>query len=121
MSTYDLSNLPEPLPAEEPAKTAQHDLSNLPSPLSVDAENPVIASQPDKRSLASDLALSAVHGIESAVRETGRTALELGKHLLPPGLRDAVDTDSLISSDTLTPKPETTLGKIESDVVRFTT
>ena len=120
-TSYDLSNLPEPLPAEEPAKTPQHDLSNLPSPLSIDAENPIVSSQPDKRGLAADLGISAVHGVESAVRETGRTALELGKHLLPPGLRDAVDTDSLISSDALTPKPETTLGKIESDVVRFTT
>lgn len=117
MSNEDLK-LPDPIPAES---APAHDDLKLPSPLSINAEDPVVASTPDKRGLAADMGIAAVHGVESAVRETGKTALELGRRLLPPFIRDAVDPASMISSETFTPKPETMIGKIESDIVRFTT
>lgn len=105
---------------EEEQKMGQS--APLPSPQTIPTvQAPIATSQPEveRRGLLADMAVSAVHGAESAVRQTAKTALDFGKNLLPPVLRDAVDPASMISSDTLTPKPETTIGKIESDLVRF--
>ena len=87
----------------------------------VQQDAPAVAGQPvaAQRGTLADIGVAAVHGVETAVRQTAKTALDFGKNLLPPVLRDAVDPASSISDETITPKPESLIGKIESDVIRF--
>lgn len=130
----DLSQLPEPLPAEADPKVPsipnpfvvtpqtqpvvndlgqQFDLSSLPEPLP--------AEETTTRGTLADMGVAAAHGVESAVREGVKTAGDMALHtIVPPFMRDVVkDFVTSHTPNELTPKPETTIGKIESDLIRF--
>lgn len=106
----DMSQPPEPLPADETDES-------LPTPLPADATDTMAPT--NGRGVVADMAVAAVHGLETAARQTVKTGLEVGRHLLPPAIRDAVDPAGYVPDQTLTPAPETVIGKLESDVIRF--
>lgn len=130
----DFSKLPAPLPADasedevlrsmqtfKPTPQNQpvvndlgkeFDMSNLPAPLPAEEE--------PQRGMLADAGVALAHGVESAARETVRTAGTILSHTsLPQGVKDVITGATDSQGETLTPKPETTLGKITSDLVRF--
>lgn len=111
MSNEDL-NLPDPIPAQ-PA----HEALNLPSPLSIDAENPIVSSQPDKRGLAADLGAGLLRGAETAVRGVRETARTIERAIVPERFQDAGINEPLTYGS---PEPQGALAKITADVSRFT-
>ena len=125
----DYSKLPEPLAAEadEPTNTTnpltipqrpvenpgqpfpEVDFSKLPEPL------------PAERGTLADMGVALGHGVESAARETVKTfGSMLNQTVVPPFMREKVGAlaESLMPAEII-PQPETTVGKIESDLIRF--
>jgi hypothetical protein len=120
----DWNSLPEPIPADAPYTPTpqtqnvvqqpghpfeQIDFSALPEPL------------PAERSTLADMGVAAVHGIESAARETVKTfGSMVNQTIVPAFARDAVgSTAEKLMPNPLTPKPETWVGKLEADLIRF--
>lgn len=130
----DFSKLPTPLPADASDEVVlqsmqafkptpqnqpvvndlgkEFDMSNLPAPLPAEGE--------PQRGMLADAGVALAHGAESAARETVRTAGQILSHTsLPQGVKDVITGATDSHGETYTPKPETTLGKITSDLVRF--
>lgn len=115
----DYSKLPQPLPADEsvsnivPEQGKAFDMSSLPEPLPA---QPVTQSN-----FLVDTTKAIAHGAESAVRETASLAGDVALNtIVPPFARDTVKgMMGNAAIPQLTDKPESTIGKIESDLVRF--
>jgi hypothetical protein len=126
----DFSKLPEPLPAEAGEGSVQ---SSRPNPFTITPQNqPVVSdlgqpfdlsalpeplpAEPEPRGTLADMGIAAVDGVSSAVREVG--ALVRDHTMVPPSIRGKLtEIGNAIMPEA--PKPETVIGKIESDLVRF--
>ena len=98
----NLENLPEPLPADTSTETMAP--TNQSSPKTA------------QRGLAADLALGLAHGVESAVVGFRETVRGTARELLPDSM---IPDEMKTTLTTHLPAPETTLGKLESDLIRF--
>jgi hypothetical protein len=68
-----------------------------------------------ERGLLLDMALGAVHGVESAIKGVREDARAI-ERMLPESMQDEGINEPLTMG---TPAPQTTIGKLESDVIRF--
>jgi hypothetical protein len=78
---------------------------------------PVAAQPESKRGMIADIGVGVVHGAEAAVRGVRETARGI-ERMLPESFQDANVNEPLTYG---TPSPESGLGKLTADVVRFAT
>lgn len=133
MEPIDFSKLPEPLPAEAEsvapvtsnpfAVTPQNQpvVSDLGQPFSLEGLPEPLPAEPAQRGTLADMGVAGAHGLESAIREGVKTfGSMLNSTVVPPPLREkAAELGESLLPDAMVPKPETIIGKIESDLVRF--